>query len=60
MEIKTKTQVEAEKRIKEVIMSMNVLNEREFTEKYMFNHNFQKGIDKLVRLFMEAKFNSKY
>jgi hypothetical protein len=53
-----KNELEAEKRIKEIIMEMQNLTSREFTEKYISNPHFQKGIDKLVQLFMEAKFNN--
>jgi hypothetical protein len=59
MNIKSKEELynEAYERVKEIVKSMNTLTEREFTEKYLFNPNFHRGMDVLVHLFVEVKFN---
>lgn len=58
MNIKSKEELhqEAYERVKELIKAMNTLTEREFTEKYLVNPSFHKGVDVFVQFFMKAKF----
>lgn len=56
MEIKTKYEIEAGRRIKDILMSMNGWSEEDFQQKHINDPKFYKGYNILIKLFCEAKF----